>query len=285
MPSRRFTVHPCSDPPVPQVTIGPLPDWMPVERLLGAGGWHVSVTPEGTRSATAELSRTEAADVAARLRGLGFAGHAIHVDVRPKLSRPQVRAGRLREARARRDTSPGFTRRGARLDELGKRFLTPEALALAIGQRAAGRSVLDLTAGAGGNAIGFARAGCPVTAVEIDADRLALAQHNARIYQVADRIQWRRADALDVVQTASADLVFVDPPWGGYDKLRSTLSDLPLLSKLLPHLVRHREIWLKLPPSFDPSTLNDGAEIEPMFGVARGDENRVKLLLARLTPG
>ena len=46
----------------------------------------------------------------------------------------------------------------------------------------AGRSVVDACCGSGGNALGFARAGSPVTAIELAPERLAEAQHNARVY-------------------------------------------------------------------------------------------------------
>ena len=44
-------------------------------------------------------------------------------------------------------------------------------------------SVADLFCGCGGNAIAFARRGISVKAVDTNAARLQMAQHNARIYQ------------------------------------------------------------------------------------------------------
>lgn len=264
---------------MPRVTVGPLPRWMPIPTLLGDGGWQVA--PEGSGAfAVADLTMPDAADVDARLRGLGFGGLPTEVRVDPPLPRAAVRAARLREARARRDTSPGFTRPGVRLDEEGRRSLTPEPLALALGERAAGRPVLDLCCGAGGDAIGFARAGCAVVACELDADRLADARHNARIYGVERHIRFVHGDARAIVARHDAALCFVDPPWGGYDKRRSRLTDLPLLAELLPALARFPAVWLKLPPSFETSDLGAGWAFEAMFGVAPGDRRRVKLLLA-----
>lgn len=279
MPQLRPIVHLDAENLVPSVTVGPIPSWMPLHALLGEGGWREEQTPQG-RYAHAELPHAQAADVGARLRGLGFGGRAVEVRVHPRLSRPLVRAARLRDARARRDTSPGFSRRGVRLDDDGRRYLTPEALALEIGHLARGRSVLDLTAGAGGNAIGFARAGSRVIATELDEERLKLARHNARVYGVQDQITFRHGDAREVIAQESAEIVFVDPPWGVYDKVRVTLSDLPLLAELMPALSYKEQVWLKLPPSFDPDTLAREAELRPLFGVAPGDRHRVKLLLA-----
>ena len=57
--------------------------------------------------------------------------------------------------------------------------------------------MIDAGCGAGGNAIGFARGGARVTAIEQDVQRLAMARHNAEVYGVADqnRVSARRCPA------------------------------------------------------------------------------------------
>jgi hypothetical protein len=222
--------------------------------------------------------------VQARLRGLGLGGAALRVEVTPPLKRKLVRDARTRDARRRRDTSPGFTRPGVRLDEEGRRSLSPERLALALGRRAheAGlRRVIDATAGAGGNAIGFARAGCEVVAVELEPSRGADARHNARIYEVADRIEVKvgSAQALLPELVDTADLVFVDPPWGAWDKVRTGVADVPVLADILAMLPPELPVWAKLPPSFDPGELS-GWSFQAWFGHAPGDRERVKWVLA-----
>lgn len=259
---------------MPRVRAGPLPRWLPPARLLGPGDW----TPDGEHL-VAELPVAAAADVTARLRGLGFAGRALLVEVDPPLPRAAVRAARALDARRRRDTTPGFQRAGVRLDEEGRVSLTPEALAMAMARPFSGRSVVDTTCGAGGDTIALARAGARVTAIERDPARLALARHNARVYGVEARVRWLVGDAVALLPTLSADLAYVDPPWGvAWDRTRTTLADLPLLAAL-------RAVWrgsmlAKVPPSFDPEGW-PGVDVEPIFGVAAGDERRVKYLLVR----
>jgi len=265
---------------MPWVTVAGVPPWVDAARLLGEGDWAHDDT-----GWQAELDRPTAADVAARLRGLGMGGAPLTVTVRPKLKRKLVRDARTRDARRRRRTTPGFTRREARLDDEGRRSLTPEALALALGEEAVAsgvRSVVDAFAGAGGNAIGFARAGCQVTAIERHRGRAALARHNCRVYGVRGRVDLRASDALALLPSLSADLLFLDPPWGAYDKHHTQLSDLPLLSDVLPLASPERfdRVWLKLPPSFDPSQL-PGFRPEAVFGQAAGDHRRVKFVLLR----
>lgn len=263
-----------------RVRVFPLPPWLPFRQLLGPGPWRIGTLPgTGQLCAQAELARDAAADVGARLRGLGLGGSMLTVEIAPALPRGAVRKARLLEARRHRAGSPGFTRAGTLLDAETRRSLTPEALALALGRRAQRAHVLDATCGAGGSAIGFARAGCRVTAVELDPARLEMARTNARAYRVADRIRFVAGDARQLAGRLSADLLFVDPPWGErYDRRRVVLADLPLLQALLAHRARFARLWAKVPPSFDPASL-PGARARAVFGVGEGDARRVKFLL------
>jgi SAM-dependent methyltransferase len=265
-----------------RVRVSGLPSWLDVDRLLGPGPWRAAADAGDTLTAEAELTRAAAADLEARLRGVGLAGNALSTEITPPLSRAQVRAARSAEARRHREGSPGLTRRGARLDPEARRSLTPEALALAIGERAKGLRVLDAGCGAGGNTIGFARAGCDVTAVELDPGRLGMARHNADLYGVSERIRFIVGDATELVPDLDADLLFIDPPWGAdYDKRGVRLADLPLLQSLLAHRARFARTWIKVPPCFDPTTL-PRATPEAFFGVGAGDAQRVKFLLVQL---
>jgi len=260
---------------VPQVVVKGVPAWVPHLRLLGPGDW--TETDEGW---TAALSREAAADLSARLRNLGMDGAPFDVRVTPALKRKVVRDARSVDARRRRDTSPGFTRPDARLDDEGRWSLTPEKLAFALGQRAP-TTVVDATCGAGGNAIGFARAGTRVVAIEKDRHRAELARHNARVYGVADKVDVRVGDAAELLADIDAELCFVDPPWEGYDAVRCELQHLTVLSHILPATERFEQVWLKLPPSFVTADL-PGFMPRAWFGHAKGDKRRVKfLLLAR----
>lgn len=231
-----------------------------------------------------DLSEDVAADVAARLRGVVLAGNPVQCVVEPGLSRTAVRAGRLRDARRRRHTTEGFSRAGTRLDAEGRMSLTPESLAMEMAQRAAGRSVVDATCGAGGNAIAFARAGCQVIAIDTDAQRLALARHNAGRYGVLDRIDFRRGDARALLPTLRPQLLMLDPPWGTeHNREGLGPAALPLVGELLASATSAQETWIKLPPAFRVADM-PGWTPRAVFGDADGDRNRVKFLwLARGT--
>ncbi|MDB4971894.1 MAG: tgs1 [Myxococcaceae bacterium] len=276
-----------------RLTIEPLPLWLDTARLLAPldlrQAERTRLDAEHERLAL-DVPAEQAALIDARLRGLGLDGRPLCVQVTPPLARARVRAARLLEARARRETSPGFVRPGARATGEGRFSLTPEALALALGRAAralvpAGQPlfVVDACCGSGGNAIGFARAGCSVHALELDPARLDEARHNAALYGVSEQIVFEQADARERVPSLRADLLFVDPPWGQhYDKRATTKQSFPLLSALLERdLSAHARVWLKLPSSFEVGSL-PGAEASAWFGTAAGDAQRVKFVLLRL---
>lgn len=260
------------------VEVRGLPSWLDAGRLLDVPGVRYAPDDDGGVVAQVELSLHDAADLCARLRGVGIDGRGIEVTVQPGLPRAAVRAARTTDARRRRDTSEGFSRGGVRMDAQGHRSLTPEALALELGRRAGRVHVVDAGCGVGGNAIGFARAGCRVTAIECDADRLAMARHNAQVYGVGDAIEFVHGDAALQAAAAGADLCFVDPPWGpSWDKTRVEMSDYPLLAALANARPAPR-LWAKVPPSFAVETLPN-ATAAAIFGVAEGDRRRIKFLL------
>ncbi|MEN0064049.1 MAG: hypothetical protein AAGA48_17990 [Myxococcota bacterium] len=256
-----------------RVTVAGIPVWVDAGRLLGPGEWE----EDASGGWSALLDRRQAADVQARLRGWGIGGTPLVTTVVPPLKRPLVRQARADEAVRRRARTPGFLRRGTRLDREGQVSLTPEALAMTMAERVAGLSVVDATAGAGGNAIAFARHDCRVVAIEPQAERRRLLEHNARLYGVRDRIQIVAGRAPNDLPKP-ADLLFIDVPWGTeYDPNRVVLDDLPLLADILQATSHWPRVWAKLPPSFDVTTL--AGTPEAWFGVAPGDRQRVKFIV------
>lgn len=266
--SRPFDVH-----------VSSLPSWLDWKRLLGPGSWTTTEKDDGSLEAQAVLARNDAADLAARLRGVGLGGAMLMLTISPPLARKDLRKALTEEARRYRKSSKGFTKASTRVDAEGRYSLTPEVIAYELGKRAQGLRIIDACAGAGGNAIGFARAGCEVVAIELDPSRLAMAKHNAKVYGVTKRIQFIVGDARELVSSLQADLLFVDPPWGEkYNKERVTLSDLAPCEEIMNRARHIPRAWIKTPPSFDPSTL-PSYRPEAIFGEATGDERRVKFLL------
>ncbi|KAE8267797.1 hypothetical protein A4X09_0g4553 [Tilletia walkeri] len=136
---------------------------------------------------------------------------------------------------------------GISLDATSWFSVTPESIAARIAERCRSHTILDAFAGAGGNAIQFAKVCERVVAVEIDPVKVEMARHNARIYGVEERItfltgdvrefaeahrrarldgskarggdddsRWNGAELLDF------DVIFLSPPWGGPTYLKPT---------------------------------------------------------------
>lgn len=84
-------------------------------------------------------------------------------------------------------------------------------------------SIIDIFAGAGGNAIAFALSGrwAHVIAIEKDTSVIACAQHNASIYGVSSQITWINDDCFSYLASKSSminadeTVIFASPPWGG----------------------------------------------------------------------
>ncbi|XP_028168608.1 uncharacterized protein LOC114358761 isoform X2 [Ostrinia furnacalis] len=104
---------------------------------------------------------------------------------------------------------------GIKLDHESWFSVTPESVAWHIANKFAYDVVLDAFCGAGGNTIQFARTCAKVIAVDIDPLKIELARHNAKVYGVADRIEFIVGDFFELAPTLKADMVFLSPPWGG----------------------------------------------------------------------
>jgi SAM-dependent methyltransferase len=98
-------------------------------------------------------------------------------------------------------------------DEVEKRkyFVEPHIPEFAEFARWSGRRVLEVGCGIGTDTINFARAGALVTAVDLSGKSVALASSRARLFGLAERIQFFQADAenlADAVPREEYDLVY-----------------------------------------------------------------------------
>ena len=103
------------------------------------------------------------------------------------------------------------------LDEEGLFSLALESVALHIAEKTPGDVIADAFCGAGGSAIGFARAGKRVVAIDNNELKLEMARHNAKLFEVEDNIEFVHGDCREILPALKADTVFLDPPWGGTD--------------------------------------------------------------------
>lgn len=95
--------------------------------------------------------------------------------------------------------------------EARKYLVEPHIPAFAEFERWKGARVLEVGCGIATDTINFARAGAQVTAVDISAKSLELAQRRAEVYGVADRIAFVQADAENlslILKPTAYDLIY-----------------------------------------------------------------------------
>ena len=124
--------------------------------------------------------------------------------------------------------------------------------------------IADLGCGIGGDSLALASQKLRVTAVDLDADRLVLAQANAVVYGVPDQIEFQQLDINDF-QPSGYDALFFDPARRtdegkrlfGVEAYRPPLS---IIRRWLPHVPN---IAVKISPGVDYNDLKDYAcEVE-----------------------
>ena len=98
---------------------------------------------------------------------------------------------------------------GIQVDEEGLCSAKPENSAVDVGRKLHGTITLDAFCGVGGSAIGLARAGKKVITVERDPRRLRMAQHNAHLYGVDDRIIFVNGDVFEVADNYEFDSIYL----------------------------------------------------------------------------
>lgn len=109
---------------------------------------------------------------------------------------------------------------GIATDEEGLFSVKPERAALRIAERIRGDTILDAFCGIGGSAIAFATRGKQVISVDTNQARLNMARANARLYGVADRIQFVHGSFPEVIDGFAFDSIYLDPAWGGPEYAR-----------------------------------------------------------------
>ncbi|OQS04383.1 trimethylguanosine synthase [Thraustotheca clavata] len=110
---------------------------------------------------------------------------------------------------------------GIRLDHEGWFSVTPEVISKHHAKRIACDLVIDAFTGCGGNAIQLALTCRQVIAIDMDPCKIEIAKHNAKVYGVADRIEWLVGDAFQLLPNLQADVIFLSPPWGGPEYLNA----------------------------------------------------------------
>jgi SAM-dependent methyltransferase len=126
--------------------------------------------------------------------------------------------------------------------EARKYLVEPHIPGFAEFPRWAGKRVLEIGCGIGTDTINFARAGARVTAVDLSEKSLELARRRAEVFGLADRIDFRAADAellSDVIRPEPYDLVY------SFGVIHHTPNPERVIAQVRKHFV-HAESEFKL---------------------------------------
>jgi trimethylguanosine synthase len=123
-------------------------------------------------------------------------------------------------------------------------------------------TIIDIFAGAGGNAVAFALSGRweKVIAIEKNPSVIACAKNNAAVYGVADQITWINDDCFSYFLSHSdidtcTTAIFASPPWGGpgyrTDKIFNLDTMQPYSAKQIHEMCKEMGCALFLPRTSD----------------------------------
>ncbi|PVU99484.1 hypothetical protein BB559_000677 [Furculomyces boomerangus] len=135
---------------------------------------------------------------------------------------------------------------GIFLDQESWYSVTPEPIAQHIALTCKHKIVIDAFCGSGGNAIQFAlhcdkafdltilniNTTLKVIAIDIDPQKIFIAQNNARVYNVLHKIDFICGDFLKIADTLFADVVFLSPPWGGVGYISEPVYSLSMIQPI-----------------------------------------------------
>ncbi|MFG1618653.1 methyltransferase domain-containing protein [Nonomuraea wenchangensis] len=129
-------------------------------------------------------------------------------------------------------------------------------------RRLAGASVIDVCCGVGGDLLALARAGCTVTAVDIDPLTVAVARANAEALGVADRVSVVVGNA-GAVRPEDYDVLFADPARRtGRGRTFDPLAYSPPWPTVLDLVARADRACVKVAPGIPYSYLPESSEVE-----------------------
>jgi trimethylguanosine synthase len=151
--------------------------------------------------------------------------------------------------------------RDMKLDDEALYSLCPQSVAFQICDIIKSTHIVDAFCGAGGMTIAFALKHRHVTAVDIDKKRLSYSMHNAKLFNVDDRIDFIEGNILTTLSKLKNTAVVFDPPWGGpdYSKFETfTLSSFSPKGERLIYLAKalcFKEVVFRVPKNFDFDSL------------------------------
>jgi hypothetical protein len=222
-------------------------------------------TPTDADAELTVLATDEGRALLAEVEAVARPGPADLERWRRRAGRTQAAAA-LRLAEARRRGTLKFSRAAAMwLDPVGLEQATAEVVARAKAARFAGRSVVDLCCGIGGDSCTLAAVAPAVVAVDADLGMLRRTRWNAEVHGVADRVWPLRADARRFTPPEGWS-VHIDPDRraGAGPRARSLRDYVPGLSRIdaLMRMAPGGAVKVGPASDYEECFAADGVEVE-----------------------
>jgi 16S rRNA G966 N2-methylase RsmD len=163
-------------------------------------------------------------------------------------------------------------------------------------------TIVDCTSGVGGDVLSFAKYFSNVVAIELDTIRSTYLKNNVDAYGVKN-VTVINGDSIDIFPKLShADVVYMDPPWGGSSYKELTTLQLLMSDRLIEDIILDmfdltktialpKLVVLKLPVNYDLKHLLNALnppDKENMFNVFRHEvkrnDNSVKFYIVSIEP-
>jgi predicted RNA methylase len=120
-------------------------------------------------------------------------------------------------------------------------------------------TILEGTAGLGGNIFSFAKHFSKVKGIELDSNRFKMLESNLSCYNF-DNVEIENGNCIDFLKE-NFDIYFFDPPWGGPKYKSKESIDLYLgkfnLNEVVKKIPKNKYIIFKLPYNFNINLLKD----------------------------
>lgn len=150
-----------------------------------------------------------------------------------------------------------------------------QALCIYTNHKASTSTIVDCTAGVGGNTLSFARTFQKVVSVEINKRRSGCLSQNLTRHRCAN-VQVFNSNVLNLLHTMmfkDVHVFFVDPPWGGNsykykDFVSLTISGVKIhevVRRLARHALTDRVVGIKVPYNFDLREFR--TNLDPMVSI------------------
>jgi 16S rRNA G966 N2-methylase RsmD len=120
-------------------------------------------------------------------------------------------------------------------------------------------SIIDATAGLGGNTISFSKHFKKVTAIELNEERFKMLENNICLYNLSN-VNLHNGNCIDFLNN-TYDVYFFDPPWGGPDYKSHSNLELNLggmgLHNIIKLLDKNKIVVFKVPFNYNLNLLKD----------------------------